>query len=126
MDLRPYQLASIEALRAGIRAEKKHQILCAPTGSGKTVMATYLMQEAAAKMSRAAFVVDRVALVDQTSVTFDQFGVDHGVIQGNHWRARPWERIQVVSAQTLARRDDAPAFARERVLARDGLQCRVA
>ncbi|CAB4145108.1 SSL2 DNA or RNA helicases of superfamily II [uncultured Caudovirales phage] len=105
MDLRPYQLASIEALRAGIRAEKKHQILCAPTGSGKTVMATYLMQEAAAKMSRAAFVVDRVALVDQTSVTFDQFGVDHGVIQGNHWRARPWERIQVVSAQTLARRE---------------------
>ena len=27
------------------------------------------------------------------------------MIQANHWRARPWEHIQVVSAQTLARRE---------------------
>lgn len=107
MDLRPYQLESIEALREWLRSRSGvgHQILCAPTGSGKTVMATYLMQEAAAKMSRAAFVVDRVALVDQTSKMFDDYGISHGVLQGNHWRARPWERIQVVSAQTLARRE---------------------
>lgn len=102
--LRPYQHESIESLRAGIRAGHKAQILCAPTGSGKTVMATVLMQEAAAKMSRAAFIVDRVSLVDQTSRTFDQYQVNHGVIQGDHWRARPWEHIQVCSAQTLARR----------------------
>lgn len=104
MQLRPYQEASIEALRTGIRNGERAQILCSPTGSGKTVIATFLMQEAAQKMSRAAFVVDRIALVDQTSSTFDQYGVPHGVIQGNHWRARPWERIQVCSAQTLAKR----------------------
>lgn len=105
IDLRPYQQASIDSLRSGIRAGHTRQILCAPTGSGKTVMATVLMQEAAAKMSRAAFIVDRVSLVDQTSRTFDDYGVAHGVMQGNHWRARPWEKIQVCSAQTLARRE---------------------
>lgn len=105
LDLRPYQVESVEGLRAGVRAGHRSQILCAPTGSGKTVIATYLMQEAAAKMSQAAFIVDRVALIDQTSRTFDEYRIDHGVVQASHWRARPWERIQVCSAQTLARRE---------------------
>lgn len=105
LDLRPYQISSVEGLRAGIRAGHRSQVLCSPTGSGKTVIATYLMQEASAKMSRAAFIVDRVALIDQTSRTFDEYQIPHGVIQAQHWRAKPWERIQVCSAQTLARRD---------------------
>lgn len=101
---RPYQTASIDALRAGIRAGHRSQVLCAPTGSGKTYIGTILMEEAASKGNRAAFIVDRIALIDQTSRAFDEFGVAHGVIQAAHWRARPWERIQVCSAQTLARR----------------------
>lgn len=104
LELRPYQTASILALREGVRAGNKRQILTAPTGSGKTVCAAHLMQEAARKMSRAVFVCDRVALVDQTSNVFDTYGIEHGVMQASHWRARPWERIQVASAQTLARR----------------------
>ncbi len=102
--LRPYQQEAKEELRAGIRAGHRRQILTSPTGSGKTVTATDLMQEAANKMSHAAFVCDRVALVDQTSRMFASYGIEHGVMQANHWRARPWERLQVVSAQTLARR----------------------
>lgn len=104
LELRPYQVNSIEALREGVRRGHKRQILAAPTGSGKTVVSTFLMEEAAAKMSRAVFIVDRVALVDQTSAMFDQYGIAHGVLQANHWRARPWERAQVASAQTLIRR----------------------
>lgn len=102
--LRPYQEASIQGLRDGVRNGHKSQLLCAPTGAGKTVVATRLMQEAQAKGSRAVFVVDRVALVSQTSSTFDQYDIAHGVMQGDHWRRRPWERIQVASAQTIARR----------------------
>lgn len=104
LELRPYQTAAIEALREGIRSGHKRQILAAPTGSGKTVCASHLMQEAANKFSSAIFLCDRVALVDQTSKVFDTYGIAHGVMQADHWRARPWERIQVASAQTLARR----------------------
>jgi DNA repair protein RadD len=104
LELRPYQVQSIQQLRQGVRAGHKRQILTAPTGSGKTVCAAHLMQEASNKLSRAVFVCDRVALVDQTSKVFDTYGIDHGVMQADHWRARPWERIQVASAQTLARR----------------------
>lgn len=104
LELRDYQIAAIEGLREGVRQGHRSQILYAPTGAGKTVVATKLMQEAQAKGSRAAFVVDRVSIIDQTSLMFDQYGVAHGVMQGDHWRRRGFERIQVASAQTLARR----------------------
>lgn len=105
LTMRPYQARSIEALREGFQGKKhRAQVLMAPTGAGKTVVACALMEAVAAKMTRAAFVVDRVSLVDQTSRQFDRYGIAHGVIQANHPRTRPWERIQVCSAQTLARR----------------------
>lgn len=102
--LRPYQVESVEQLRQGIREGHRSQILCAPTGAGKTVIAAYLMSEANRKMSRVGFVVDRVNLVDQASAVLDDYGIDHGIIQAGHWRWRPYERIQVCSAQTLERR----------------------
>lgn len=104
LDLRPYQLEAIEAVRAHIRAGKKNIILCSPTGSGKTVIGSHLLDESSKKMRRSVFVVDRITLTDQTSTTLDGYGVPHGVIQGDHPRYRPWERVQVASAQTLARR----------------------
>lgn len=73
--------------------------------SGKTVMAAYIMQAAADRKTRCVFVADRIALIDQTSMLFDHYGIDHGVIQAQHWRWRPWKPIQIASAQTLARRD---------------------
>lgn len=102
--LRDYQSQSKDGLRDGIRAGLRKQILCAPTGAGKTVIAASLMQDVHAKQSRAVFIVDRVSLIDQTSATFDSWGIPHGVIQAQHWRCRPYERIQVASVQTLARR----------------------
>lgn len=103
--LRDYQKNCVQRLREGVRDGHNNQVLVAPTGSGKTVIGSYLLGEAHNKSSVAFFVCDRVALVDQTSATLDAYGVPHGVIQADHWRARPWEYIQVVSAQTLARRD---------------------
>jgi DNA repair protein RadD len=99
-----FQAESIEQLRQNIRAEIMLQILCAPTGSGKTVCGAYLLRECHEKGKRAVFVADRIPLIDQTSALLDHYGIPHGVIQANHWRWRPWERIQVASAQTLARR----------------------
>lgn len=106
--LRDYQVESIDGLRAGIRAGHRAQILCAPTGAGKTVIGAYLMHEAKQKGSRVAFVVDRVSLVDQTSALLDNYGIDHGVQQAGHWRKRGYEPIQVCSAQTIEKRGFFP------------------
>lgn len=102
--LRDYQDASIDGLRANIKAGVKNQILLAPTGAGKTVLGAYLLNEAHGKGRRAVFVCDRISLVNQTSATLDHYKIPHGIMQAQHWRWRPWERIQVASAATLARR----------------------
>lgn len=103
--LRDYQEDAIEALREGIRAGRKRQILCAGTGAGKTVIAAHLLKQAHERENYALFLVDRVALVSQTSKVFDDYGIPHGIVQGINDRWSPRENIQVCSVQTLARRD---------------------
>ncbi len=102
--LRDYQAAGNDAVRDKIREGHKRIIICGPTGSGKTEQGIAILQNAAAKSSRTAFVCDRIALINQTSKRLDDHGIEHGIIQSGHWRWRPYERIQVCSAQTLARR----------------------
>ncbi|MGV6875904.1 DEAD/DEAH box helicase [Pseudochelatococcus sp. B33] len=102
--LRPYQSTAIDALRSGIRTGRRRQVLCLATGGGKTLTAASLMKQASDRGSYSMFIVDRVSLVDQTSQTFDDYGIRHGVVQGNHPRWAPYENVQVCSAQTLANR----------------------
>lgn len=102
--LRDYQANAIEALRENIRQGLRRNILCAGTGAGKTLTAGSLLKQASGKGSYSLFIVDRVALVDQTSAVFDEYGIPHGVLQGIHPRYSPREHVQVCSAQTLARR----------------------
>lgn len=104
IELRPWQEEAVEELRDKMRRGVKRQVLSAPTGSGKTIIATFLLEEAYKKRSQSIFVCDRTALIHQTSRVFDDYGIAHGVIQADHWRRQPWQRIQVGSAQTLSRR----------------------
>lgn len=99
-----YQSPAVEAVRQALRDGAKSVLLNAPTGSGKTVMASALMELTMQKGRRANFVVDRLSLIQQTSDTFDRYGLHHGVIQGDHPRYRPSLPIQVCSVQTLSKR----------------------
>jgi superfamily II DNA or RNA helicase len=102
--LRDYQAAAIEQIREHIRRGKKNILLCAPTGSGKTLCAAYLVHESKRKGKKSAFVVDMNALVRQTEEVFEAYGIEHGVQQADHERRRPWEPVQICSAQTIAAR----------------------
>lgn len=102
--LRDYQSSAFDQARAAVRAGARRILIVAPTGSGKTVLASALMEMTQLKGNRANFVVDRLSLVGQTSETFDRYGLDHGVIQSSHPRYRPSMPIQVCSVQTLSKR----------------------
>jgi superfamily II DNA or RNA helicase len=104
IELRDYQAAAFQQAREHIRNGAKSVLINAPTGSGKTVLASALMEMAASKGNRANFVVDRLSLIKQTSETFDRYGLHHGVIQSSHPRFRPSLPIQLCSIQTLAKR----------------------
>ncbi|MBP9805665.1 MAG: DEAD/DEAH box helicase [Candidatus Accumulibacter sp.] len=104
IDLRDYQRAAFDAAREFIRQGKRRVLINAPTGSGKTVLASALMEMVREKGNRANFVVDRLSLIQQTSDTFFRYGLDHGVVQSSHPLYRPSLGIQLCSVQTLSRR----------------------
>jgi len=103
--LRPRQKETITLMRAGIKAGLDRPILMGATGSGKTAIATEIIKLAVAKGSRCLFLCDRIPLIEQASHTFDTYGIAHGIIQANHWRKRAYEKVQIGSIQTLARRE---------------------
>ena len=107
LELRDHQIEVVEKLERGFQEGHRAQLLYAPTGFGKTETAMAIMQQAT-KTMRCAMVMDRIVLVEQTSLRLGKYGIDHGVMQSGHWRYRPHERIQICSAQTLERRNNFP------------------
>jgi superfamily II DNA or RNA helicase len=106
--LREHQMQVIEQLREGFRKGYRTQLLYAPTGFGKTEVAIFLMKATKEKYKKAAMVLDRLVLVDQTSMRLSKYHLPHGVYQSGHWKYDVSERLQVCSAQTLERRSDFP------------------
>lgn len=104
ISLYPFQVEAVEGLRANFRSGSVNQILCAPTGAGKTVIGTFFLKEVQRRGKKALFIVDRLSLIEQTSAVLDRYGIDHGIIQGSHPRSRPHCKIQIATSQTLARR----------------------
>ncbi|MBF0309222.1 MAG: DEAD/DEAH box helicase [Magnetococcales bacterium] len=104
ISLRPYQSAAIDQMRQIMRSGKKRVVAVAPTGAGKTIIASRLIQGAVAKNHQALFVAPRRELVDQASAKLDAVGIAHGIIMADHHRVQPWQTVQVASVPTLARR----------------------
>lgn len=110
LQLRDYQEAILDKLRNAFIEGHRAVVLVAPTGAGKTEMAMELLGATADRGNRAAMVLDRIVLCNQTSARLDAYNIDHGVMQAGHWRFRPGERIQVCSAQTLEKRGSMPGM----------------
>ena len=108
LELRKHQLGVIDALREGFKQGHRSQLLYAPTGFGKTEVAIWLMQATSDKGKRSAMIMDRIVLVDQTSLRLDKYGIQHGVSQADHWKYNTSEPIQICSSQTLEKRKDFP------------------
>lgn len=106
--LRDYQQNAIQGLREGIAAGHKAQMLYAPTGAGKTEIAIALMDFARRRGRKAAMILDRIVLCDQTSKRLESYGIPHGVMQAGNPKRNRAERVQVCSAQTLEKMGSFP------------------
>ncbi len=105
LELRPYQLGAIDDAREAFRHGARRLLMVAPTGSGKTVIASAIIHAAEKAGSRVAFLAHRRELITQTSDKLHRFGVRHGIIQAGT-PMRLGEKVQVGSVQTLVRRLD--------------------
>lgn len=100
--LRDYQKAAIERLRASLAAGRRRPVLMAPTGAGKTVVASSIIRMARAKGRRVAFCVPALSLIDQTISAFQAEGIrDLGVIQADHRMTDYAQPVQICSIQTI-------------------------
>jgi len=108
LTLREHQLEVVQKIKEGFEQGHTRQLLYAPTGFGKTEVAMSIMKTVSDDYKKTAMVLDRIVLIDQTSMRLSKYGIEHGVMQAKHWRERPHERIQICSAQTLERRSSFP------------------
>jgi superfamily II DNA or RNA helicase len=104
LQLRDYQTRAIHELRLRLLAHKRRLLLVAPTGAGKTVIASEMIRSAVSRGTPTLFLAHRKELVDQPSRKLDELGIDHGIVMASHWRSKPWLPVQVASVQTLVRR----------------------
>ncbi len=104
-ELRPHQERAMGLLRQSLGSGKRHPLLQAPTGFGKTVIGAAITEGALSKNKRIVFTVPAISLIDQTVSSFWVEGIrDIGVIQSDHELTRPDAMVQVASVQTLKNR----------------------
>jgi superfamily II DNA or RNA helicase len=81
IQLRPYQQAAIEQVRAEIQNGAKRIILCAPTGAGKTVMFSFIVASALKRGKRVMIVTDRIELLTQAGGALQSLGINPARIE---------------------------------------------
>ena len=103
MNLRDYQNESILAVHDAWRAGKRRVILCAPTGSGKRIVAVWWAARALGQGKRTLVVTDRRQLVFQMAEELRINDLDHGIVMGEVSPNQEAD-VQVASIQTLRSR----------------------
>src|SRR5215472_1801287 len=98
--LRPYQSEVVRAVEQIIPRTIARVLLIAPTGSGKTVIASEVIKRAVERYKRVLFLAHRREIILQTSRKLTAHGVRHGVIMAGI-EPRSMEPVQVASIDTL-------------------------
>jgi superfamily II DNA or RNA helicase len=101
--LRPYQDDLISSARARISAGDKRVLMVAPTGAGKTALASFMLGTAAGRGMPSWFNVHRRELIIQSSKMMDKVGIPHGVISSGFPFSRS-QRVQVVGVNSVKSR----------------------
>ena len=99
MNLFYYQTDKVAEFECLVAQGIRRILLVAPTGSGKTVIASAIIHGVS---RRVLVIAHRREIVNQTSGKLSAFGVHHGIIQaGDEHKLRPMCPVQVASIQTL-------------------------
>ena len=92
----------IEGARAALKRHRR-VLLQAPTGAGKTALASFMAGETAKRGRGVWFICHRAELVAQTSFTFAKFGIRHSFIAAGR-PFDPQQLVHICSIDTLKNR----------------------
>jgi superfamily II DNA or RNA helicase len=101
-ELRDYQSEAVAEFNSERAAGIKRIMIVAPTASGKTVIGAEIIRQTVAAFQNVLVLAHRREIITQTSRKLHDHGIAHGIIQAGMAKlARPMERVQVASIQTL-------------------------
>lgn len=101
--LRDYQEKGVNEIRNAYKMGRRRPLYVAPTGAGKTVIFSYISQNAAHKNKRVLILTHRIEILKQTSKALTNFGQTHGLINSKY-RLSTKELIQVASIDSLPKK----------------------
>jgi len=102
LQLRDYQQRAVDNV---IAALDRRPLLVSPTGSGKTTMATEIVERLGVPT---LWMAHRKELIDQAAERLEAHGLKTGIVMSGY-EPDPGAQVQVASIQTLVRRDKPPA-----------------
>lgn len=100
--LRPYQSEALDKLRTSYRTGHRAPLLCAPCGSGKTVMFAHMCAGAVARGTKVLLLAHRTELVQQISDALQKENCAHSYIAAGY-PYRGGADVYVASVFTIAR-----------------------
>lgn len=100
-----FQWKIIEEVRGLFRSGVRRVLIQSATGSGKTVLASYMVHTSTERGLASWFVVHRRELIKQSIRTYKTVGIEHGVIAAGFLRNKA-PLAQVAAILSLARRWD--------------------
>ncbi len=103
MELRPYQVDSLNLLRNSMKKHKR-VVLCLPTGSGKSVIFTELVRLAALKGSRCLILTHRNEIFTSTVRHLERSGIKPGVVLAGKKNPPADAQVIIAMIETLSKR----------------------
>jgi superfamily II DNA or RNA helicase len=97
--LRPYQIDAVDRIEQALGTAAK-VLLVAPTGAGKTEIASSVIKHKVEQYKSVLFLAHRREIITQASAKLTANGVRHGIIMAGV-EPRPIESVQVASIDTL-------------------------
>jgi DNA repair protein RadD len=103
MELRPYQSTALDKIKSAFLRGNHRVMVCSPTGSGKGVMLSAIINSAARKGTKVLFLVHRTEILFQVSDYMDSYDICHGLIKSGEVYD-PRHKVDLASVQTMIRR----------------------
>ena len=114
MELRPYQTEAVSAIQNEWKEGHKKTLLVLPTGTGKTVVFSKVIEEETKDGSKALVLAHRGELLDQASDTlFETSGLDSALEKAESSAIGASEQVVVASVQTLSQQNRLTAFPKD-------------
>lgn len=104
IQLRPYQQDAVDEILSAFQKGSKHVLLCAPTGSGKTVMFSHIAYNAALKNKKVLILTDREELLMQSGSSIQRTGINPYYIQAGCKYVNNKYNVFIAMSQTLRNR----------------------